>query len=195
MKNRLLANDLKPMRLLLISFLMLPIVAACASETAQTPTAPATTSPVPPVATSPTPKAGGTIVEVTAANPVLRNMTTAIQASGLTATLQSQGPFTVFAPTDQAFASVPAATRQRLLQPQNRKTLTQILSYHVVSGDLSSGQLKPGAVKTLEGQTLNVQTGKQVTVNDARVSQPDIQASNGLIHVIDRIILPPDVKL
>ncbi len=150
MKNRLLVNDLKPMRLLVISFLMLPIVAACASETTQTPTAPsitspATTSPVPPVATSPTPKAGGTIVEVAAANPALRNMTAAIQASGLTATLQSQGPFTVFAPTDQAFASVPAATRQRLLQPQNRKTLTQILSYHVVLGELSSDQLKPGA--------------------------------------------------
>ncbi|MCY7278272.1 MAG: fasciclin domain-containing protein [Phormidesmis sp. CAN_BIN44] len=195
MKNRLLVNDLKPMRLLVISFLILPIVAACASETAQAPTAPATTSPVPPVATSPTPKVGGTIVEVAASNPMLRNMTAAIQASGLTATLQSQGPFTVFAPTDQAFASVPTATRQRLLQPQNRKTLTQILSYHVVPGDLSSGQLKPGAVKTLEGQTLNVQTGKQVTVNDAKVSQPDIQANNGVIHVIDRIIVPPDVKL
>ncbi len=195
MKNRLLMNGSKPMRLLVMIFLMLPIVASCASETAQAPTAPVATSPVPPVATLPTPKAGGTIVEVAASNPALKDMTAAIQASGLTATLQSQGPFTVFAPTDQAFASVPAATRQRLLQPQNRKTLTQILSYHVVPGELSSNQLKPGAVKTLEGQTLNVQIGNQVTVNDARVSQPDIQASNGVIHVIDRIIVPPDVKL
>ena len=122
-------------------------------------------------------------------------MTAAIQAGGLTATLEGQGPFTVFAPTDQAFSTVPAATRQQLLQPQNRKTLTRLLSYHVVPGDLSSSQLNPGAVKTLEGQTLTVQTGSQVTVNNAKVTQPDIQASNGVIHVIDRIIVPPDVKL
>ncbi len=195
MKNRLLVSEAKPMRLLIINILILPIVASCASETAQAPTASPTVSPVPSIAASPTPQAGGTIVEVAASNPALKNMTVAIQASGLTAILEGQGPFTVFAPTDQAFASVPAATRQRLLQPQNRKTLTQILSYHVVPGELSSSQLRPGAVKTLEGQTLNVKTGSQLTVNDAKVSQPDIQASNGVIHVIDHIIVPPDVKL
>ena len=180
---------------------MLPIVASCASQTAQAPTAPATTAQAPTApattapAVSPAPQAGGTIVEVAAANPALRNLSAAIQAGGLTATLKGQGPFTVFAPTDQAFLVVPAATRQQLLQPQNRKTLTRILSYHIVPGELSSSQLKPGTVKTLEGQTLTVQTGSQVTVNNARVIQPDIQASNGVIHVIDRIIVPPDVKL
>lgn len=179
------------MKVLIASLLMLPIVASCASQTAQAPTAPATTS----LAASPTPQAGGTILEVAAANPALKNLTAAIQAGGLNETLEGQGPFTVFAPTDQAFSTVSAATRQQLLQPQNRKTLTRILSYHVVPGELSSSQLNPGAVKTLEGQTLTVQTGSQVTVNNARVTQPDIQASNGVIHVIDRIIVPPDVKL
>ncbi|WP_219898602.1 fasciclin domain-containing protein [Phormidesmis priestleyi] len=179
------------MSVLLTSLLMLPIATSCAPQPAQAPTASVMTSPT----SSPTPQARGTIVEVAAANPALRNLTAAIQAGGLTATLKGQGPFTVFAPTDQAFSAVPAATRQQLLQPQNRKTLTRILSYHVVPGELSSSQLQPGAIKTLEGQTLAVQTGSQVTVNDARVTQPDIQASNGVIHVIDRIIVPPDVKL
>lgn len=194
MKNRLLANHTR-LSVLITSLLMLPIVSSCAPQTAQAPTAPPPTSPTSSPTAAPTPQAGGTIVEVAAANPVLKNMTAAIQAGGLTATLEGQGPFTVFAPTDQAFSTVPAATRQQLLQPQNRKTLTRILSYHVVPGDLSSSQLNPGAVKTLEGQTLTVQTGSQVTVNNAKVTQPDIQASNGVIHVIDRIIVPPDVKL
>ena len=195
MNNRSLMNDARLIRLVAASFLMLPIVTSCRSETAQVPSSPVSTSPTPAAIASPPPQAGGTIVEVVAANPALRSMTAAIQAGGLTSILQGQGPFTVFAPTDQAFASVPAATRQRLLQPQNRKTLTQILSYHVVPGELSSSQLKPGSVKTLEGQTLDIKTGNQVTVNNARVSQPDIQASNGVIHVIDRIIVPPDAKL
>lgn len=143
MQNRLLVNHTKSMGMLITSLLMLPIVASCSSQTAQAPTAPAV---------SPTPQAGGTIVEVAAANPALRNLTAAIQAGGLTATLKGQGPFTVFAPTDQAFAVVPAATRQQLLRPQNRKTLTRILSYHVVPGELSSSQLQPGAIKTLEGK-------------------------------------------
>ena len=194
MKNRLLANHTR-LSVLITSLLMLPIVSSCAPQTAQAPTAPPPTSPTSSPTAAPTLQAGGTIVEVAAANPVLKNMTAAIQAGGLTATLEGQGPFTVFAPTDQAFSTVPAATRQQLLQPQNRKTLTRILSYHVVPGDLSSSQLNPGAVKTLEGQTLTVQTGSQVTVNNAKVTQPDIQASNGVIHVIDRIIVPPDVKL
>ena len=187
--KRLLVNDKKSMGVLIASLLMLPIVSSCASQTAQAPTV-AATSPV----SSPTPQAGGTIVEVAAANPALKNLTAALQAGGLTETLKGQGPFTIFAPTDQAFSVVPAALRQRLLQPQNRKTLTRILSYHVVPGKLSSSQLN-GAIKTLEGQTLTVQTGGQVTVNDAKVTQPDIQASNGVIHLIDRIIVPPDVKL
>ncbi len=188
--KRLLVNHKKSMGVLIASLLMIPIVSSCASQTAQAPVV-ATTSPASP----PTPQAGGTIVEVAAANPALRNLTAAIQAGGLTETLKGQGPFTIFAPTDQAFSVVPAALRQKLLQPQNRKTLTRILSYHVVPGELSSSQLNSGAIKTLEGQTLAVQTGSQVTVNNAKVTQPDIQASNGVIHVIDRILVPPDVKL
>lgn len=189
--KKLLVNSTKSMGVLIASLLMLPIVSSCASQTAQAPTAPATTPP----ASSPTPQADGTIAEVAAANPALKNLTAALQAGGLTETLKGQGPFTIFAPTDQAFSVVPAALRQRLLQPQNRKTLTRILSYHVVPGELSSSQLNSGTIKTLEGQTLAVQTGSQVTVNNAKVTQPDIQASNGVIHVIDRILVPPDVKL
>ncbi|KAM3113204.1 fasciclin domain-containing protein [Phormidesmis sp. 146-33] len=197
-------------RLAMSIALLIPVMASCASEMVK---APADTSPTPAqnapaiapttpptISASPTNKTSGetsgSIVDVASANPSLKMMTAAIQAAGLTSTLQGKGPYTVFAPTDQAFASVPAATRQRVLQPENRAILTRILTYHVVPGEITSSQLKSGDVKTVEGKTIDIQVkSAQVTVNEAKVTQPDIRANNGVIHVVDRIIIPPDVNL
>lgn len=189
-----------------IASLLLTVVAACAPETAQAPPASPEASVSPSVqssapsevapTSSPTASAAGSIVDVASSNASLKMMTAAIQAAGMTSTLQGKGPFTVFAPTDQAFAAVPAATRQRVLEPKNRAILARILSYHVVPGAITSTQLKSGSVKTVEGKTVNINVSpERVTVNDAKVTQPDIPASNGVIHVVDRIILPPDVNL
>ncbi|MGV0025971.1 fasciclin domain-containing protein [Phormidesmis priestleyi] len=202
--QRSVLRKLKAGKLIVAIALLIPIVASCASETAQAPTvnptatSPAQTTPTisPTTSASPTNQTSGSIVDVASANPSLKMMTAAIQAAGLTSTLQGKGPFTVFAPTDQAFAAVPAATRQRVLLPENRAILTRILTYHVVPGEITSSQLKSGDVKTVEGKTIDIQVSSEnVTVNDAKVTQPDIRANNGVIHVVDRIIIPPDVNL
>lgn len=104
----------------------------------------------------------------------------------------------MFAPSDQAFAAIPQATRQRLLQPENRETLRQVLTYHFVPGNLTANQIQSGEVKSLANNPVNIQVDqatKQVRVNNARVTQPDIQASNGVIHVVDQVILPPNLNL
>lgn len=158
-----------------------------------------TTSP----STSPMPSSGdptsGTasdnVVALAAANGSFKTLTAALQAAGLTQTLSGEGPFTVFAPTDEAFAALPQDALQELLKPENKEVLVKILTYHVVPGKVTSSDLKSGAVKTVEGGPLNVKVDAAtgVTVNDAKVVQPDIQASNGVIHVIDKVILPPDL--
>lgn len=165
--------------------------------------APGTTPATPPVAPAPptAPPAGQTpdaasnnIVALAAANSSFKTLTAALQAAGLTETLSGTGPFTVFAPTDEAFAALPQDALQELLRPENRQLLVQILTYHVVPARVQSTELQPGEVTTVEGEAVNVQTsGNQVTVNDARVVQPDIQASNGIIHAIDRVLLPPNL--
>jgi uncharacterized surface protein with fasciclin (FAS1) repeats len=113
----------------------------------------------------------------------------------LTETLSGKGPFTVFAPTDAAFAALPQDALQELLKPENKDILVKILSYHVVPGNVTSSDLKSGEVKTVEGGAVNVQVdaAKGVVVNDAKVVQPDIKASNGVIHAIDKVMLPPDL--
>lgn len=162
------------------------------SETPATPEAPAT-SEAPP--TAPTEAASGTtITEVAAANDSFKILTAALQAAGLTDTLSGEGPFTVFAPTDAAFAKLPAGTLEALLKPENKETLVKILTYHVVPGEVTSNQLKSGEVATVEGSpvTVNIE-GNGVMVNKATVVQPDVQASNGVIHVVDTVILPPSL--
>ncbi|GEM_PF-3362579 len=109
--------------------------------------------------------------------------------------LAGDGTYTVFAPTDAAFAALPEGTIKKLVQPENRKTLIKILSYHVLPGEVDSSQIKPGSVKSIEGSALNIQTnGSTVSVNDAQVIQPDIKAKNGVIHAVNKVILPPDVQ-
>jgi uncharacterized surface protein with fasciclin (FAS1) repeats len=109
--------------------------------------------------------------------------------------LEGTGPFTVFAPTDAAFAKLPPDALKDLLKPENKEVLVKILTYHVVGGQVLSTDLKSGEVKSSEGGTINVKVDPAtgVMVNDAKVVQADVKASNGVIHVIDNVILPPDL--
>jgi len=133
------------------------------------------------------------IVDTAVAAGNFTTLVTALKAAGLIGTLEGPGPFTVFAPTDAAFAKLPAGTLDNLLKPENKAQLIQILTYHVVAGKMTSGQLtKLKAAKTVNGQTIPVKlSGRTVSVDGADVATADITASNGLIHVIDAVMLPP----
>ena len=117
----------------------------------------------------------------------------AVQAAGLTATLEGPGPFTVFAPTDQAFAMLPAGTLESLLKPENKDKLRAILTYHVVAGEVDAAEVaKLTSVKTVEGASLKIAANNgSVMVDNATVVKADIRTSNGIIHVIDAVMLPP----
>lgn len=113
----------------------------------------------------------------------------------LSTSLAGDESYTVFAPTDEAFAALPPGTVKMLVQPENRDLLVRILSYHIVPKSITSTAIQPGQVESLEGENLSVQSaGGSVTVNGATVIQPDIQASNGVIHAINRVILPPELQ-
>jgi uncharacterized surface protein with fasciclin (FAS1) repeats len=137
--------------------------------------------------------ASDSVIGVAASNDSFKILTAALRASGLDQVLAAEGPYTIFAPTDAAFAALPAGTIEQLLRPENRDLLVQVLSYHVVPGEMSSTMLESGATETVQGSPVEVvvsDTG--VMVNNARVVQADIEASNGVIHAIDQVILPPD---
>ena len=115
----------------------------------------------------------------------------AVQAAGLVETLKGEGPFTVFAPTDEAFAALPEGTVENLLLPENKDQLVSILTYHVVPGKVMSGDLSDGMMATtVQGSDVTIDLDNGVMVQDATVVTPDIEASNGVIHVIDKVILP-----
>ncbi|MEP3429113.1 MAG: fasciclin domain-containing protein [Roseibium sp.] len=116
----------------------------------------------------------------------------AVQAAGLADTLKGDGPFTVFAPTDEAFAKLPAGTVETLLKPENKDKLVAILTYHVVSGKVMSGDIagKKADVATVQGSDISVDATNGVKINDATVVSADIETSNGVIHIIDTVILP-----
>ncbi len=116
----------------------------------------------------------------------------ALKAAGLVATLEGKGPFTVFAPTDAAFAKLPPGTVDSLLKPENKKKLTDILTYHVVAGNVKAAQVvKLPTAKTLNGASVSITVnGADVKVNDAKVIKTDIAATNGTIHVIDSVLMP-----
>ena len=115
----------------------------------------------------------------------------AVQAAGLVETLKGDGPFTVFAPTDDAFAALPDGTVENLLKPENKDQLAAILTYHVVPGKVMSGDLSNNMMATtVQGTDVTIMTKDGVTVNGANVTSADIEASNGVIHVIDAVILP-----
>jgi len=133
------------------------------------------------------------IVDTAAGAGQFKTLTAALDAAGLTDTLKGPGPFTVFAPTDAAFAKLPAGTLQNLLKPENKAQLVAILTYHVVPGKMMAAEVeKQKDLKTVNGKMLAV-TAKpnDVMVGDADIVATDIAASNGVIHVIDKVVLPP----
>lgn len=135
----------------------------------------------------------GTIVDVAVANGSFDTLVAAVTAADLAETLSGEGPFTVFAPTDDAFAALPEGLVDALLLPENKDTLAKILTYHVVAGEVMAADVTDGDVETVEGQTVALATEGGVTVNGANVIIADVPASNGVIHAIDAVILPPDV--
>lgn len=145
-------------------------------------------------AATPAAAASSDIVATAQSSGQFNTLVAAVQAAGLVETLQGPGPFTVFAPTDAAFAALPAGTLDSLLKPENKGQLTRILTYHVIPGRVTSGDIQGKAldVATVEGSALKVDAsgGNGVMVNEARVVTPDVMASNGVIHVIDKVVLP-----
>ena len=132
------------------------------------------------------------IVDTAVAAGSFKTLAAALQAAGLVETLKGKGPFTVFAPTDEAFAKLPKGTVEELLKPENKAKLTAILTYHDVPGAVTAAQVtKLKDAKTVNGQSVKISaTGGAVMIDGARVVKTDIRASNGVIHVIDSVILP-----
>jgi uncharacterized surface protein with fasciclin (FAS1) repeats len=132
------------------------------------------------------------IVDTAVAAGSFKTLATALQAAGLVETLKGAGPYTVFAPTDDAFAKLPAGTVETLLKPENKEKLKAILLYHVVAGKVTAAQaMKLTSAKTAGGQDLTISAKDgTVMVNDAKVVKADVIASNGVIHVIDTVLLP-----
>ncbi|MEG4519358.1 MULTISPECIES: fasciclin domain-containing protein [unclassified Microcoleus] len=152
-------------------------------------------SPAPTGASPASTSAAKDIVGIASGDPQFKTLTKALEAADLVATLQRKGPFTVFAPTDAAFAALPEGTVENLLKPENKAKLTKILAYHVVPGSVVSTSLKSGDVASVEGSSLKVAVNAgKVTVSGANVVKADIKASNGVIHVIDKVLMPPDAK-
>ncbi len=159
---------------LLAAAMALPIVAACSTTNAET----ASTKD---------------IVDTAAGAGQFGTLLAAAQAADLVDTLKSPGPLTVFAPTDAAFAALPAGTVDNLLKPENKDQLVKVLTYHVVAGEVMAADVvKLSSATTVEGAdvAIDASSGK-VMINDAQVVQADVDASNGVIHVIDKVLLPP----
>jgi uncharacterized surface protein with fasciclin (FAS1) repeats len=203
--------------LALVSTTLLPTISAWAQNTdttpASSPTPNSNVSPkpekMPPTEVKPTKKTTikttttvkkvkkvPTIAALASKSKSLTTLVAALKAADLVDTLAGEGPYTVFAPTDAAFAKLPKKTLQDLLKPENKEKLQKILTYHVVAGKVMSKDIKPGKVETVEGSSIELSIKgtkrKRVMVNDAKVLTADIKASNGVVHLIDRVILPPD---
>jgi uncharacterized surface protein with fasciclin (FAS1) repeats len=137
----------------------------------------------------------GTVVDAITNNPDLSTLAAAIKSAGLTDTLNGAGPFTVFAPSNEAFAKLPAGTVDDWMKPENHDKLVSALTYHVIPGKVMAADVMamtdPSMPKTVNGATLTVKTTAPVTVNGANVTQTDIVTSNGVIHVIDTVLMPP----
>jgi uncharacterized surface protein with fasciclin (FAS1) repeats len=135
------------------------------------------------------------IVELAVGTESLSTLVAAVKAGGLVETLSGKGPFTVFAPTNEAFNNLPAGTLDMLLKPENKDKLIAVLTYHVVAGTVKSTDLKDKMVaKTLQGESITVDLSNGVKINTATVAAADIMASNGVVHVINQVILPPSMR-
>jgi uncharacterized surface protein with fasciclin (FAS1) repeats len=180
----------KPMKIqLILAASAFALVAAC------TPAKKEETAPAQPAAAeAPAAPVAVDIVDTAVANGSFNTLATALKAAGLVETLKGAGPFTVFAPTDAAFTAIPAADLENLLKPENKDKLAAILTYHVVPGRIMAADLagKTQDVVTVNGKPVKVDaTGGSVKVGDATVTTADVAASNGVIHVIDKVIMPP----
>lgn len=144
---------------------------------------------------SETAAAAGTIVDVASGNADFSTLVAAVGAAGLAETLAGEGPYTVFVPTNEAFEKLPAGLVDSLLEPENKDALTRILTYHVLAGKVTSDQVSAGDVETVEGSKVAISTDGGVKVGDAMVVTPDVAASNGVIHVIDTVLVPADLDL
>lgn len=132
-----------------------------------------------------------TVIDVALSSPDHTTLVAAVKAAGLVETLSGPGPYTVFAPTNAAFAKLPPGTVESLLKPENKDKLVAVLTYHVVPGKVLSTDVKTMSVKTVNGKDLAVKVeGGKVTVNNATVTAVDLVAGNGVIHVIDTVVLP-----
>ena len=173
--------------------LLMPVAVACESQTATT--TPAPTAETRPSTTGSTAQSQ-TIVATAIANGSFDTLVAAVKAAGLVDTLNAAGPYTVFAPTDEAFTALPAGVLDKLLLPKNKAVLAKILTYHVVAGSVPASAVRTGPAPSVEGSSLNLTASDgKVTVNGANVVQADVATSNGVIHVIDKVLLPPDVDL
>ena len=132
----------------------------------------------------------GDIVDVAVGNGSFTTLVAAVKAAGLVDTLKGKGPFTVFAPTDEAFAKLPKGTVEDLLKPENKDKLVSILTYHVVAGKVMAADVKAGEVTTVQGSKATLATEGGVTIDGVKVVAADVAADNGVIHVIDAVILP-----
>ncbi|MEI7631507.1 MAG: fasciclin domain-containing protein [Actinomycetes bacterium] len=142
------------------------------------------------------PAATGDIIDIASTTEGFSTLAAAVTAAGLVDTLKGTGPFTVFAPTDAAFAALPAGVLDALLKPENKDALVKILTYHVVAGAVMSGDFTDGQVATLEGQKVILSTNNgNYYVEAGTVVQADVVGSNGVIHAIDVVLLPPDVDV
>jgi uncharacterized surface protein with fasciclin (FAS1) repeats len=159
-------------------------LAACGSSTTGSST-PAASSPAASTPAASTPAAAGTIVDVAAANPDFTTLVAAVMAAGLAD----------FAPTNEAFAALPAGLVDKLLLPANKDVLAKILTYHVLASKVMAADVTDGKVATVEGGTITLDTMNGVKVNDATVVAADVAASNGVIHVIDKVLVPADVDV
>jgi len=191
---------------LVLPIAALVLAAACGSDddsgadtSAAATVAPATEAP--PMSEAPMSEAPGTdaaavgtIVDVAASNPDFSTLVTAVQAAGLAETLSGDGPFTVFAPTNEAFAAVPAEVLDQLLA--DKEALTKVLTYHVLPGQVMAADVAPGDATTVEGSTVTISDdGGTLKIGDAAIVATDVAASNGVIHVIDAVLVPPTVDL
>jgi uncharacterized surface protein with fasciclin (FAS1) repeats len=163
-------------------------LAACGSDDDTTDTtAPAETT---------MPAETGTIVDVAVANDDFSTLVAAVTAAGLVETLSGTGPFTVFAPTNAAFEALPEGLVEKLLLPENKDTLVKILTYHVVGAQVLAADVAAGDVATVEGSTIALTTDGGVKINgSSNVTATDIMGSNGVIHVIDAVLVPPTVDV
>ena len=177
-------------RIFMFTLLATLVLGACSPVATPVPAADPTSMPEPEPTKVPLPK---TIVDIAVEDGRFTTLVAAVQAADLVETLQSEGPFTVFAPTDDAFAKLPAGTLEDLLKPENKQMLTDILLYHVVAGNvLASEVVNLTEAMTVFGKNVAVKVdGSKVFINDAEVIITDIEASNGIIHVINTVILPP----